>query len=152
MPGYAPRSLGQQLDTRFQLSQSLLECTRPRFAVEPFTHCHTDAGNGDHGKDGYVSCREQGQVRPTQQQERFSQSPRVEVPHGGRDRQDQQSFEVGGAERMKVNRLEFADPCKVKGRSQVLRDMKMETIAIGIDEASQSTRCRSKYILSRSNP
>src|ERR1700757_4754517 len=147
MPGPAMVSLGDHLDSGLQLSQTSRETTRPQVSIQPFTHCPTDSRNGDYGKDGYISCREQGQVRPTQQQESVSQSPRVEVPHGGCDRQDQQSFEIGGGERVKVNRLEFADPSKVKGRSQILRDMKMETIAIGIDEASQSTRCRSEKIL-----
>jgi hypothetical protein len=117
MPTLAVGSLADQLDTPLELPQSFLECARPHFAVEPFTHCPTHARDSDYGKDGYISCREQGQVRPAQQQERVSQSPRLEVPHGDRDRQDQQSFEVGGCERVKVNRLEFADPCKVKGRS-----------------------------------
>ena len=142
MPAFALVPLADQLDTTLELPQSFLECARPHFAVEPFTHCDTDARDSDYGKDGNISCREQGQVRPTQQQESVSQSPRVEVPHGGRDRQHQQGFEVGGCERVKVNRLEFADPCKVKGRSQILRDMNMETIAIGIDEAGQRTSCR----------
>ena len=117
MPAFALAQLADQLDTPLELAQSFLESARGHFAVEPFTHCHTDAGDSDDREDRNVPCREQGKVRPTQQQKRVSQSSRVEVPHGGRDRQDQQSFEIGGCERVKVNRLEFADPCKVKGRS-----------------------------------
>src|SRR5579864_471759 len=60
MPAFAVGSLADQLDTPLELAQSFLERARPHFAVEPFTHCHTDAGNGDYGKDGYISCREQG--------------------------------------------------------------------------------------------
>jgi hypothetical protein len=67
MPAFVLRPFADQLDAPLQLSQSLLESARRHFAVEPFTHCHTDAGDGDYGKDGYISCREQRQMRPAQQ-------------------------------------------------------------------------------------
>src|SRR5438445_2931926 len=66
MPALAVVPHADQLDIPLELAQSFLECARPYFAVEAFTHCRTDTGNGDYGKDGYISCREQRQMGPDQ--------------------------------------------------------------------------------------
>jgi len=82
----------------------------------------------------------------------MNQSPRAQVPPCRRDGQHQKRLEIRGRKRMKVDGLKFTDALNIERRTEIFRNVEMQVISIGVDEARAGTRRGSQQILPRSNP
>src|SRR6266481_3503216 len=77
---------------------------------------------------------------------------RDQVPARSRDGQSKQRLEIRRSERMKVDGLKFTDALQIERCPEILGNVDMQAISIGIEEACNGTRPSGQQILSRSNP
>src|SRR4029077_9674663 len=77
---------------------------------------------------------------------------RDQVPDCRRDRKHKQRLEIRRSKRMKVDGLKFTDALQIERCPEILGNVDMQAIAIGIDEACDGTRPSGQQILSRSKP
>src|ERR1700722_9715905 len=76
---------------------------------------------------------------------------RDQVPDCRRDGKHKQRLKIRSSKRMKVDGLKLADALKVERCAEILGNVDMQAISIGIDETCNGTRPGGQQILSRSN-